>query len=107
MPHITYVWLINQNIAFYEAYGLKGWTALQKTINYLNINHPEIFTIADAKRGDIGNTSSMYAKAFFEDLAFDSVDRCTLYGERFYRAIFGVYRETHHYAGLNIKYWGL
>ncbi|CAI8200442.1 MAG: Orotidine 5'-phosphate decarboxylase [Formosa sp. Hel1_33_131] len=61
------------NIAFYEAYGLKGWTALDKTINYLNINYPEIFTIADAKRGDIGNTSSMYAKAFFKDLAFDSV----------------------------------
>lgn len=61
------------NIAFYEAYGLKGWTSLQKTINYLNENHPEIFTIADAKRGDIGNTSSMYAKAFFEDLNFDSV----------------------------------
>ena len=61
------------NIAFYEAYGLKGWSALDKTINYLNINYPEIFTIADAKRGDIGNTSSMYAKAFFKDLAFDSV----------------------------------
>ena len=61
------------NIAFYEAYGLKGWAALDKTINYLNINYPEIFTIADAKRGDIGNTSSMYAKAFFKDLAFDSV----------------------------------
>ncbi|MGJ5641997.1 orotidine-5'-phosphate decarboxylase [Formosa sp. S-31] len=61
------------NIAFFEAYGLKGWKALEKTINYLNENHPEIFTIADAKRGDIGNTSSMYAKAFFEDLAFDSV----------------------------------
>lgn len=61
------------NTAFYEAYGLKGWKALEKTINYLNIKHPEIFTIADAKRGDIGNTSSMYAKAFFEDLAFDSV----------------------------------
>ena len=61
------------NIAFYEAYGLKGWTALQKTIIYLTTNYPEIFTIADAKRGDIGNTSSMYAKAFFEDLAFDSV----------------------------------
>ena len=61
------------NIAFYEAYGLKGWQSLQKTINYLNENHPEIFTIADAKRGDIGNTSSMYAKAFFEDLNFDSV----------------------------------
>ena len=61
------------NTAFYEAYGLKGWKSLEKTINYLNENHPEIFTIADAKRGDIGNTSSMYAKAFFEDLAFDSV----------------------------------
>ena len=61
------------NTAFYEAYGLKGWKALEKTINYLNKNHPEIFTIADAKRGDIGNTSTMYAKAFFEDLAFDSV----------------------------------
>ena len=61
------------NTAFYEAYGLKGWKALEKTINYLNKNHPEIFTIADAKRGDIGNTSTMYAKAFFEDLGFDSV----------------------------------
>jgi orotidine-5'-phosphate decarboxylase len=61
------------NTAFYEAYGIKGWQSLQKTINYLNENHPEIFTIADAKRGDIGNTSSMYAKAFFEDLNFDSV----------------------------------
>ncbi|MCK0177887.1 orotidine-5'-phosphate decarboxylase [Flavobacteriaceae bacterium S0862] len=61
------------NTAFYEAYGLKGWQALEKTIDYINKNHPEIFTIADAKRGDIGNTSTMYAKAFFEDLAFDSV----------------------------------
>ena len=61
------------NIAFFEAYGLKGWQALEKTINYINKNHPDIFTIADAKRGDIGNTSTMYAKAFFEDLAFDSV----------------------------------
>jgi len=61
------------NTAFYEAYGLKGWKSLQKTISYLNTNYTEIFTIADAKRGDIGNTSTMYAKAFFEDLAFDSV----------------------------------
>jgi orotidine-5'-phosphate decarboxylase len=61
------------NTAFYEAYGIKGWQSLEKTINYINANHPEIFTIADAKRGDIGNTSSMYAKAFFEDLNFDSV----------------------------------
>lgn len=61
------------NTAFYEAYGIKGWQALEKTINYLNENYPEIYTIADAKRGDIGNTSTMYAKAFFEDLGFDSV----------------------------------
>lgn len=61
------------NTAFYEAYGIKGWQALQKTIEYLNTNYPDIFTIADAKRGDIGNTSTMYAKAFFEDLSFDSV----------------------------------
>ena len=61
------------NTAFYEAYGIKGWKSLERTINYLNEKYPEIFTIADAKRGDIGNTSTMYAKAFFEDLAFDSV----------------------------------
>ncbi|APZ46468.1 orotidine-5'-phosphate decarboxylase [Polaribacter reichenbachii] len=61
------------NTAFYEAYGIKGWLALEKTIAYINTNYPEIFTIADAKRGDIGNTSTMYAKAFFNDLAFDSV----------------------------------
>ena len=61
------------NIAFYEAYGLKGWKSLEKTINYLNENYPEQFTIADAKRGDIGNTSTRYAKAFFEELAFDSI----------------------------------
>lgn len=61
------------NIAFYEAYGIKGWQALEKTMRYLNANYPEQFTIADAKRGDIGNTSTRYAKAFFEDLAFDSL----------------------------------
>jgi len=61
------------NIAFYEANGISGWKALEKTINYLNADYPEIFTIADAKRGDIGNTSRMYAKAFLEDLAFDSI----------------------------------
>ncbi|TRZ43743.1 orotidine-5'-phosphate decarboxylase [Robertkochia solimangrovi] len=61
------------NIAFFEAYGLKGWESLKKTIDYLNEKCPEVFTIADAKRGDIGNTARMYAKAFFEDLNFDSV----------------------------------
>lgn len=61
------------NTAFYEAYGIKGWQALEKTINYINTHYPEIFTIADAKRGDIGNTSTRYAKAFFEEMGFDSV----------------------------------
>lgn len=61
------------NTAFYEAYGLKGWASLTKTINYLNEKYPEIFTIADAKRGDIGNTSTRYAKAFFDDMNFDSI----------------------------------
>ena len=58
------------NTAFYEAQGLKGWQAMEKTLQYIPKN---IFTIADAKRGDIGNTSSQYAKAFFEALPFDSI----------------------------------
>ncbi|MEC7264768.1 MAG: orotidine-5'-phosphate decarboxylase [Bacteroidota bacterium] len=61
------------NIAFYEAYGLPGWKSLERTMEYLNANYPEIFTIADAKRGDIGNTSTRYAKAFFETMDFDSI----------------------------------
>ena len=58
------------NIAFYEARGAKGWQSLEKTLNYIPKSH---FTIADAKRGDIGNTSSLYARAFFETLDFDAV----------------------------------
>ena len=73
MQHTIYVWLINPILLFMKLMGLKGWKSLEKTINYLNEKHPEIFTIADAKRGDIGNTSSMYAKAFLEDLGFDSI----------------------------------
>lgn len=69
------------NIAFYEAYGEEGWKALKQTIEYLNTNYPEIFTIADAKRGDIGNTSSMYAKAFFDDLGFDSITTAPYMGK--------------------------
>ena len=61
------------NMAFYEANGIIGWLSLQKTINYINDKYSEIFTIADAKRGDIGNTSTMYAKAFLQDLNFDSI----------------------------------
>ena len=66
------------NLAFYEAQGLKGWAALEKTIQYIGNEH---FTIADAKRGDIGNTSKMYAKAFFENMNFDSVTVAPYMGE--------------------------
>ena len=66
------------NIAFYEALGPKGWESLQKTLDYIPKN---IFTIADAKRGDIGNTSSLYAKAFFQQMSFDSVTVAPYMGE--------------------------
>jgi len=61
------------NTAFYESHGIEGWTSMKKTIDYINDNYPEIFTIADAKRGDIGNTSKMYAQSFFREMNFDSV----------------------------------
>ena len=64
---------IKLNTAFYESRGAAGWRSMEKTIDYLNKYYPEIFTIADAKRGDIGNTSKMYAKAFFDNLNFDSI----------------------------------
>lgn len=66
------------NLAFYESLGLRGWEALQKTLAYIPKTH---FTIADAKRGDIGNTSAMYAKAFFEQMTFDSVTVAPYMGE--------------------------
>jgi orotidine-5'-phosphate decarboxylase len=61
------------NLAFYESRGLDGWKSLEKTIQYLNTFGDELFTIADAKRGDIGNTSKQYAKAFFETLPFNAI----------------------------------
>tara|TARA_B100000401_G_scaffold418310_1_gene342057 strand:+ start:36 stop:833 length:798 start_codon:yes stop_codon:yes gene_type:complete len=64
---------VKLNTAFYESRGAVGWTSMEKTINYLSEYYPNLFTIADAKRGDIGNTSKMYAKAFFENLNFDSI----------------------------------
>ena len=61
------------NLAFFEAYGIEGWKAFEKTIDYINKNYPNHFIIADAKRGDIGNTSGRYAKAFFENYGVDAV----------------------------------
>lgn len=69
------------NLAFYESYGLKGWTAFEKTVRYIRDNYPDQFIIADAKRGDIGNTSKMYAKCFFEDLPIDAVTVAPYMGE--------------------------
>jgi len=66
------------NIAFYEALGPKGWESLQKTVNYIP---SDCFTIADAKRGDIGNTSALYAKVFFEQMNFDSITVAPYMGE--------------------------
>lgn len=61
------------NLAFYESLGVSGLKSLKRTMDYLDLQYPELFTIADAKRGDIGNTSKMYAKAFFKNFHFDSV----------------------------------
>ena len=61
------------NLAFYESMGVKGWIAFEKTVKYIKDNYPDQFIIADAKRGDIGNTSAMYARTFFEELDIDSV----------------------------------
>ena len=69
------------NIAFYECRGVEGWRSLEKTVAYIKENYPEIFTIADAKRGDIGNTSQMYAKAFLETLDFDAITVAPYMGE--------------------------
>ena len=69
------------NLAFYESMGVKGWIAFEKTVNYIKQNYPDQFIIADAKRGDIGNTSAMYARTFFEELNIDSVTVAPYMGE--------------------------
>lgn len=61
------------NMAFYESLGAKGWTALEETVSYIQNNYPDQFIIADAKRGDIGNTSTLYARSFFEHLGVDAI----------------------------------
>lgn len=69
------------NLAFYESQGIAGWQSLQKTVDYIRQNYPEQFIIADAKRGDIGNTSALYARAFFENMDFDAVTVAPYMGE--------------------------
>lgn len=69
------------NIAFYESMGIDGWEALELTANYIKSKYPDIFLIADAKRGDIGNTSKMYARAFFKTMNFDAITVAPYMGE--------------------------
>ena len=69
------------NLAFYECLGVKGWIAFEKTIQYIKQQYPDQFIIADAKRGDIGNTSTMYASSFFDELDIDSVTVAPYMGE--------------------------
>ncbi len=69
------------NLAFYESMGVKGWISFDKTIAYLNDNYPDHFIIADAKRGDIGNTSAMYARTFFEEMNLDALTVAPYMGE--------------------------
>ncbi len=69
------------NFAFYESQGVSGWDSLRKSVEYISVNHPDIFIIADAKRGDIGNTSKMYARAVFGDMPFDAVTVAPYMGE--------------------------
>ena len=69
------------NVAFYECNGTKGWKSLESTLNYIKKNFPGILVIADAKRGDIGNTSKMYAREFFENMNFDAVTVAPYMGE--------------------------
>jgi orotidine-5'-phosphate decarboxylase len=69
------------NVAFYECNGVKGWNSLASTAEYIRKNYPDIFLIADAKRGDIGNTSRMYAKTFLENMPFDAVTVAPYMGE--------------------------
>ena len=69
------------NLAFYECFGLQGWQAFEKTIDYIKTNYPDQFIIADAKRGDIGNTSAMYARCFFEETGVDSLTVAPYMGE--------------------------
>lgn len=69
------------NVAFYECYGTKGWKSLEATVKYIRKKYPDILVIADAKRGDIGNTSKMYAKAFLENMPFDAITVVPYMGE--------------------------
>ncbi|MDR2928021.1 MAG: orotidine-5'-phosphate decarboxylase [Cytophagaceae bacterium] len=76
-----YVVAYKPNLAFYESLGVNGWSSLEKTVNYIRYTYPDLFIIADAKRGDIGNTSNLYARAFFDTMDFDAITVAPYMGE--------------------------
>ncbi|MDL2262067.1 orotidine-5'-phosphate decarboxylase [Bacteroidales bacterium OttesenSCG-928-I21] len=78
---VAYTVAYKPNLAFYESRGIDGWQTLEKTVKYIRSSYPDLFIIADAKRGDIGNTSKLYAKAFFENMNFDAVTVAPYMGE--------------------------
>ena len=88
------------NLAFYESMGVKGWIAFEKTVEYIKKNYPEQFIIADAKRGDIGNTSQMYARTFFEEM---DIDRGSLQGRRFSDSLPYLRRQLGYPVGTDIQ----
>ena len=92
----SYAIAYKPNLAFFEAYGLQGWQAFKKVIDYLNTHYPDHFTIADAKRGDIGNTAGRYAKAFYETYGVDAMPTTVLIDRN------GVVR--HHHRGYKDGY---
>ena len=69
------------NLAFYECFGIEGWQAFEQTVQYIKANYPDQFIVADAKRGDIGNTSAMYARTFFEGTQVDALTIAPYMGE--------------------------
>lgn len=77
----AYAVAFKPNLAFYEQYGLRGWQSFERTVRYLKENYPDQFLIADAKRGDIGNTASKYARAFYHEMGCDAVTVAPYMGE--------------------------
>ena len=101
----AYAVAIQPNIAFFETYGPEGMASLKEVMDYLNEHHPEIFTIADAKRGDIGNTATRYAKAYFETYNFDSITVAPYMGKDSVEPFLNFERNTLSFLALTSNRW--
>ena len=94
------------NLAFYECYGEDGIRALEATVDYIRTTYPGMFLIADAKRGDIGNTARKYARAFFRDHGFRCGDAFSIHGQGQHRAIPGIRRQVGDSPRSHVKFFG-